>query len=106
MAKNADLPWDVIFSTELFDTFKPNPKAYQSALRHLSLEPTQCAMVAAHTWDLRAAATVGLRTVYIPRLGEESSGAEVKTKAEGGEVDAVIHSFEELESLLTEAKKD
>ncbi|KAG6901646.1 hypothetical protein C0995_009645 [Termitomyces sp. Mi166 len=85
MAKNADLPWDIVFSTELFDTFKPNPKAYQSALRHLSLEPTQCAMVAAHIWDLRGAAAVGLRTVYIPRLDEESLGVEIKTKAEGGE---------------------
>ena len=62
-------------------------------------------MVAAHTWDLRAAAAVGLRTVYIPRSGE-NPGVEVKTKAEGGEVDAVIPSFEELEVLLARAKKD
>ncbi|KAG6877622.1 hypothetical protein C0993_005533 [Termitomyces sp. T159_Od127] len=83
-----------------------NPKAYQSALRHLSVEPTRCAMVAAHEWDLRGASAVGLRTVYVPRLGEGSPRADVKTKVDGGEVDIVIRSFEELAGLLAAAEKE
>ncbi|KAF8181585.1 haloacid dehalogenase [Pholiota molesta] len=55
LAKHAGLPWDVIFSAELFDTIKPNPKAYLEAMRHLALPPEECAMVAAHIYDLRAA---------------------------------------------------
>ncbi|KAG6896841.1 hypothetical protein C0992_005744 [Termitomyces sp. T32_za158] len=62
-------------------------------------------MVAAHEWDLRGASAVGLRTVYVPRFGEGSPRSEIKTKAEGGEVDIIIRSFEELAGLLTVAKK-
>ncbi|KAK7012599.1 Haloacid type II [Favolaschia claudopus] len=100
MAKHADLPWDTIFSAELFESFKPNPKVYLGAVKHLSLEPHNCALVAAHVDDLRAAAGVGMRTIYIPRPGEDVGVGEVKPKAEGGDVDVVVHSFEELVKLL------
>ncbi|KAG6907784.1 hypothetical protein DXG01_007391 [Tephrocybe rancida] len=103
MAKHADLPWDLVFSTELFGTFKPNPKAYLSAAHHLSLEPSRCAMVAAHIFDLRAAAAIGMRTVYIPRLGEEDQSIVVKSKAEGGEFDVVVQSLEDLASIFAAA---
>ncbi|KAJ3505587.1 hypothetical protein NLJ89_g7336 [Agrocybe chaxingu] len=104
MAKHADLPWDVIFSTELFDTFKPNPKAYLEAMRHLSLAPENCAMVAAHIFDLRAAASLGMKTVYVRRPDEDAdavkTGVGVKSKKDGGEVDCVIDSFTELATIL------
>ncbi|KAJ8472426.1 hypothetical protein ONZ45_g16656 [Pleurotus djamor] len=63
MAKYTDLPWDAIFSTELFGSFKPHPNTYLGAAYHLSLEPHQCAMVAAHIEDLKAAASHGMMTV-------------------------------------------
>jgi len=97
MAKHANLPWDTIFSTELFDTFKPNPKAYLETIRHLALPPEKCAMVAAHIFDLRAAGSLGLTTIYVPRPDEDAGvpeGEVVKTKEEGGEVDFVVDSFE------------
>ncbi|KAF9479218.1 haloacid dehalogenase [Pholiota conissans] len=101
MAKHAGLPWDTIFSTELFNTFKPNPRAYTEAMRHLSLPPENCAMVAAHIYDLRAAASQGMLTVYVPRLGEDAPELqkEVKAKADGGDVDYVLSSFAELAGL-------
>ncbi|KAJ7152720.1 HAD-like domain-containing protein [Mycena crocata] len=112
MAKHSDLPWDLIFSSELFGSFKPklpfvimltNPEVYRGAAKHLSLEPHNCAMVAAHIYDLRAAASIGMRTIYIRRVGEESPDAgEVKSKAEGGEVDMVVDSFIDLAKLLAE----
>ncbi|KAJ7152765.1 HAD-like domain-containing protein [Mycena crocata] len=104
MAKHSDLPWDVIFSSELFGSFKPNPKVYLGAAKHLSLEPHNCAMVAAHIYDLRAAASIGMRTIYIRRVGEESPEVgEVKSKAEGGEADVIVDSFLDLAKLLAEA---
>ncbi|KAF9010045.1 HAD-like domain-containing protein [Cyathus striatus] len=106
MAKHADLPWDAVFSGELFDAYKPNPKTYREALRHLSIEPSQCAMVAAHIYDLRAAAKEGIKTVYISRPQEESEplGPEgVKSKAEGGEIDWVVKDFHELAKIAAEA---
>ncbi|KAF9458551.1 haloacid dehalogenase [Collybia nuda] len=96
MAKHADLPWDVIFSTELFDTFKPNPRAYQGVIRHLSLPPEKCAMVAAHIFDLRAAASQGMKTIYVNRAEEEWD----PTNTISEEVDLVVSSFVELASIL------
>lgn len=82
-----------------------DPKVYLGAVKHLSLEPHNCAMVAAHVYDLRAAASVGMRTVYIPRAGEESQGVgEVKSKADGGDIDVVVQSFTELAALLAQRK--
>ncbi|KAJ2933300.1 hypothetical protein H1R20_g3794, partial [Candolleomyces eurysporus] len=72
MAKYADLPWDVVFSGELFQTYKPNPNAYLEAIRYLSLAPHEVAMVAAHAFDLRAAAKLGMRTFYVHRDQEET----------------------------------
>lgn len=63
-------------------------------------------MVASHIYDLRAAASHGMTTVYIPRPGEEKpEEGEVKSKAEGGEVDVVVHTFVELAMILEERKQ-
>ncbi|KAF4610217.1 hypothetical protein D9613_010349 [Agrocybe pediades] len=109
MAKHAKLPWDMIFSTELFGTFKPSPKAYLSACHHLSLPPAKCAMVAAHIYDLRAAAAQGMRTIYVRRPNEDEEalstmGGIVKSKADGGEFDIVVNSFLELAEILGKSK--
>ncbi|KAJ6551863.1 haloacid dehalogenase [Mycena capillaripes] len=101
MAKFTDLPWDVIFSSELFGSFKPDPKVYQGAMKHLSLEPKNCAMVAAHLWDLRGASNAGMRTIYVKREAEEPfDQEEIRTKSEGGEVDLVFESFVELAAFF------
>ena len=78
-----------------------NPQVYLGAAHHLSLPPERCAMVATHLWDLRAAAGVGMRTIYVPRPGEDKDVADkVKSKDQGGEVDMVVSSFVELASVL------
>lgn len=64
-------------------------------------------MVAAHIQDLRAAASVGMKTIYVRRLGEDPvkagdvrDGEIVKSKDEGGEVDGVVDSFLELSEVI------
>ncbi|KAJ7143802.1 haloacid dehalogenase [Mycena epipterygia] len=105
MAKYTDLPWDVVFSSELFGSFKPDLKVYQGAMKHLSLEPKNCAMVAAHAWDLQGAARAGMKTIYVRRDAEEPlDQEEVKPKSKGGEVDLVVDSFTELAALFGEGK--
>ncbi|KAJ7252450.1 HAD-like domain-containing protein [Mycena rebaudengoi] len=105
MAKHAELPWDVVFSSELFMSFKPDPNVYLGAMKHLSLKPENCAMVATHVWDLRGAARAGMKTIYVGRAAEKQEHeAEPKIKAEGGEVDAIIGSFTELVSLFSKQK--
>ncbi|KAF8232846.1 haloacid dehalogenase [Tricholoma matsutake] len=106
MAKHANLPWDTIFSTELFNTFKPNPAAYLGTARHLSLPPEKCAMVASHFFDLEAAAKQGMKTIYISRLKEDGVFTDkVRSKEDGGEVDLVVSSFVELAEVLARGRK-
>ncbi|KAJ7763148.1 HAD-like domain-containing protein [Mycena maculata] len=101
MAKFTDLPWDAVFSSELFGSYKPDIKVYQGAMKLLSLHPQNCAMVAAHAWDLRGAARAGMRTIYVRRAAEEPvDEEEVKPKSQGGEVDLVVDSFTELATIL------
>ncbi|KZT68513.1 hypothetical protein DAEQUDRAFT_766321 [Daedalea quercina L-15889] len=101
MAKYADLPWDVILCSDFFSTYKPsNRKVFLGAAEHLSLLPAQLCMVAAHTDDLRAAAAHGFRTVFVPRPRERCSPSGARSKAEGGEFDLVVRSFEELARAL------
>ncbi|KAF9816471.1 hypothetical protein IEO21_04076 [Rhodonia placenta] len=104
MAKYAELPWDVLFSSELLGSYKPNPKMYLGALTHLNLQPHQCAMVAAHIYDLRAAATHGMKTVFVRRPREPNAPDDIRPKSEGGEVDVYVESFVEIANLLAEAK--
>jgi 2-haloacid dehalogenase len=74
MAKHAGIPWDAIFSCEYYQRYKPHPDTYLGVCRHLSLEPHEVMMCAAHNYDLRAARSVGLRTAFIPRPTEHGPG--------------------------------
>jgi hypothetical protein len=58
-------------------------------------------MVAAHIHDLRAAASCGLRTIYVRRPTEdEGMRNAVQSKRDGGEVDLVVDSLLELAAIL------
>ena len=99
MAKHGNLPWDVIFSVEMFRAFKPDPKVYLGAAKLLQLEPRQLMMVAAHPHDLRAAKALGLGTAYVPRPDEWGS-AQPLEPSEPGEFDVTAAGFEDLASKL------
>jgi 2-haloacid dehalogenase len=68
------LSWHAVLSAELVGVRKPDPAVYRFALDRLALDPARTLMVAAHPWDLRAAAIHGLRTAYIERAGEGDPG--------------------------------
>ena len=70
MAKHADLPWDLILSAELVRHYKPDREAYLVAPNLLELHPGEVMMCAAHTNDLTAARSFGLRTAFIHRPNE------------------------------------
>ncbi|KAL9037110.1 MAG: hypothetical protein Q9214_005843 [Letrouitia sp. 1 TL-2023] len=71
LSLHADLPWTRILSSEHFGAYKPNPGVYLGAAEALGLRPDQCAMVASHLDDLKAASRVGMQTVYVERVDEE-----------------------------------
>jgi len=99
MARHAALPWDAVFSAELFGHYKPDPEVYLGAARLLDLPPPRVMMVAAHPSDLRAAAACGLRTAYVPRPLERGPGGDMEPWVEG-EFDLVADSIGGLAAQL------
>jgi 2-haloacid dehalogenase len=70
MAKFAGIPWDMIFGSDLFGHFKPDPETYLGVAKMLDLRPDQVMMAAAHNGDLANARACGLLTAFFPRPGE------------------------------------
>jgi len=70
LAKNGDLPWDSVFSSETFHHYKPDPEMYLGAAEVLDVKPSEVMMVASHKHDLRSAAKYGLKTAFIKRPHE------------------------------------
>lgn len=88
MAEHANLRWTHIFSAEQFKAYKPSPLVYKGAAERLGLRTDECALVAAHLGDLKAARQCGYQTVYVEREQEEDWNAEeVKRAKEEGWVD-------------------
>jgi 2-haloacid dehalogenase len=75
----------------MFGSYKPSPRVYLGAAEKLTIPPSQCAMVAAHLNDLKAAKQNGLRTIYVERAGEEDwSQEDVAAAKQEGWVDLWI----------------
>jgi 2-haloacid dehalogenase len=70
MAKRAGLGWDVIFGSDIFRCYKPDPRTYLGAARLLGLEPGQVMLASAHNADLAHARRHGLMTAFFPRRSE------------------------------------
>lgn len=99
MAKNSGLPWDLILSAELAKHYKPDKEAYLTAVDLLGLKPGEVMMAAAHSGDLRAASSFGLRTGFIYRPNERGSGGKAD-KAKSGEFDIVSKDILDLAAQL------
>jgi 2-haloacid dehalogenase len=74
LVKVADLRVDALLSAQLAAGYKPDAEVYLTALRLLDCPPSEAAMVAAHPSDLRAAAAVGLRPIFVRRPLEWGPG--------------------------------
>jgi len=94
--KRADIGMDVIFTAELFGAFKPDPRVYLGALDYLGVRPQEAAMVASHPYDLEAADSLGLGTIFVsrpleygdPALAHEMAAGSVTQYVRGiGEID-------------------
>ena len=70
LARRNGFPWDAILGSEIAGDFKPKPRVYLAACEALDLAPGECMMVAAHSHDLKSAASNGLMTGHIARPNE------------------------------------
>ncbi len=74
LARRNGWPWDAILGAEIARDYKPKAIVYQSAAAAFDLNPAEVLMVAAHSNDLAAAASAGLRTAHVARPDEKGPG--------------------------------
>jgi 2-haloacid dehalogenase len=98
VARHNGFPWDAILGAEIAGDYKPKPKVYLAACDALSLEPAECMMVAAHSYDLKAAMEQGLRSAHVARPNEAGPGKGEKSPKVT--VDAAAGSLVELAEKL------
>jgi 2-haloacid dehalogenase len=98
VARHNGFPWDAILGAEIAGDYKPKPKVYLAACDALSLEPAECMMVAAHSYDLKAAMELGLRSAHVARPNEAGPGKGEKSPKVT--VDAAAGSLVELAEKL------
>jgi 2-haloacid dehalogenase len=95
MARYARLPWDVIFSSDLFRRYKPDGAVYLGAAELLDTAPANIMLVAAHNYDLAVARQQGLKTAFVARPTEYGPRQSRDFKAES-DWDFVAESFVDL----------
>ncbi len=99
LAKFAGLPWDVIFGSDLFRHFKPDPETYLGVGDLLSLPPGEVMLAAAHNSDLAAAQKQGLMTAFFARPTEYGP-LQSRDYAAEGDWDYVASDIEDLATQL------
>lgn len=99
LARYADLRFDTILSAELFHHYKPDPQTYLGAAELLGVPPSDVLMVAAHNGDLHAAASLGLKTAFLPRPGEYGPRQSNDLTADTG-IDYPVRDLDDLADRL------
>jgi 2-haloacid dehalogenase len=99
MAKHAGLPWDMVFGSDLWGHFKPDPETYLGVAKMMDLAPDQVMMAAAHNGDLANARKCGLMTAFWPRPAEYGPHQKRDYAAEQ-DWDIVAKDIEDLAAQL------
>ncbi len=99
MARSAGLPWHMIFGSDLFGHYKPDPETYLGVARLLDLAPGEVMMCAAHNNDLAAARACGLQTAFFPRPTEYGPH-QVRDFAAEAAWDVIAADIEDLATRL------
>jgi 2-haloacid dehalogenase len=94
LARRNDIPWDAVLGAEYTRDYKPKPRVYLDAAAAFDLLPGDCMMVAAHSYDLAAAAALGLPTAHVARPNEAGPG-----RGEAAPVVPVDVAAKDLEDL-------
>ncbi len=98
LARRNGFVWDAILGGEHARSYKPRREVYLGAADAFDLPPQDCIMVAAHTNDLVAAASNGLKTAHVARPDEHGPGKG--ERAPGASVDYAAQSLIELAHKL------
>ena len=94
LARRNEFRWDAILGAEVAGDYKPKPRVYLAAAEAFSLAPDQCVMVAAHSGDLKAAASVGMHTAHV--VSADEFGPNTGETSPKVPVDFAVRSLHEL----------
>lgn len=75
LVAHSSIPFKHVYSSNMFDSFKPNPKVYLGAAEKMGVKPEECGLVAAHLGDLKGAKACGFYAIYVERPLEEKAPA-------------------------------
>lgn len=73
LVAHSSIPFTHTYSSDMWESFKPNPKVYLGAAAKLGVKPEECALVAAHLGDLKGAKACGFYAIYVERPLEEKA---------------------------------
>ena len=73
LVAHSSIPFTHIYSADMFQSFKPNPKVYLGAAEKMGVKPDECGLVAAHLNDLKGAKACGFYAIYVERPLEEKT---------------------------------
>ena len=99
LAREARLGFDVIFSAETFRHYKPDAEVYRGAVEMLGVSAGSVMLVAAHNADLRAAASLGMRTAFVARPAEYGPRQHADFEADAS-VDVAASTLVELAAVM------
>jgi len=94
LARRNEFRWDAILGAEVAGDYKPKPRVYLAAAEAFNLAPDQCMMVAAHSGDLKAAASVGMHTAHV--VSADEFGPNTGETSPKVPVDFAVRSLHEL----------
>ena len=73
LVTHSSIPFKHVYTSDMFQSFKPNPKVYLGAAEKMGVKPEECALVAAHLSDLKGAKACGFYAIYVDRPLEEKN---------------------------------
>jgi len=85
--------FDGVISVQVAGAFKPHPGVYLRAASLLGLEPGECLMVSANSFDVMGARACGFRGAYVNRY-------QLPFEDTPFEPDLVVRDFRELATGL------
>src|SRR6516165_9248920 len=77
------------FSADEVEHHKPSREAYGLVERELSVAPSQCCLIACHTWDTLGAVAAGWQAALIKRVGNDLLGVGPQPQTVGNDLNDV-----------------
>ena len=96
-SKANNISWDLVFSCETLEVYKPNIEAYKKVAKLLQIKTEECLMVACHSFDLNAAQKAGYKTAFVKRNKEWGEDTKINID---GDYDIVVDNFYDLQAEL------